>query len=119
MNEHATATAVRKPKVMTVSGEPPKYVPLLRDGDAVEMKSGLVTLAPGESVGEHSTGQHEEQLVIMDGTGSVEAEGLPKQAVTRGNFVYIPPQTKHNVFAANDHSLQYVYIVSKVAPESA
>ena len=39
--------------------------------ETVTMKSGLVVLVPSKSVGKHSTGQHEELLVVLEGSGEM------------------------------------------------
>lgn len=39
--------------------------------ETVTMKSGLVILPPGRSVGKRSTGSHEEMLVILEGRGAM------------------------------------------------
>jgi mannose-6-phosphate isomerase-like protein (cupin superfamily) len=39
--------------------------------ETVTMKSGLVILEPGQTVGRHSTRTHEELLVILEGKGTM------------------------------------------------
>src|SRR5215475_10865470 len=55
--------------------------PLLKGApQTTGMRSGFVQLKPGESVGEHSTQDHEEALVVLHGEGKAEVEG--HEAVT-------------------------------------
>jgi len=61
------------------------------------MRSGFVTLRSGEQVGEHSTKDHEEILVIVEGTGEVEAEGYGRRPVKAGQVVFIPPDDSQRV----------------------
>lgn len=102
------------PLVIVPPAECGRYVPILRHDQTVAMKSGLIRLPPGESVGEHSTEDHEEQLVILDGVGSVTAVGMGSCDIQAGQFVYIPPHTRHNVTADPNHTLRYVFIVCRV-----
>ena len=43
------------------------------------VRSGFVRLQPGETVGWHTTGQHEETLVILRGKGAALIEGQPNR----------------------------------------
>ena len=78
------------------------------------MRSGFVRLKPGESVGAHTTGEHEEALVILKGKGKVEIEGHEAVAVSSRMEVYIPPQARHNVTNTGPEPLEYVYVVAPV-----
>jgi mannose-6-phosphate isomerase-like protein (cupin superfamily) len=76
------------------------------------MRSGVVRLKPGESVGWHSTGQNEESLVILHGTGTAFLEGPGNLGFFAPQIVYIPPTTKHNVQNTGSDLLEYVYVVA-------
>jgi len=76
------------------------------------MRSGFVRLKPSAAVGRHSTGSHEEALVILRGHGEALIEGKPRQPFTAPAFVYIPPDTFHNVTNTGPELLEYVYVVS-------
>ncbi|MFA6553042.1 MAG: cupin domain-containing protein [Patescibacteria group bacterium] len=75
------------------------------------MRSGLSVLKPGESVGEHSTGKHEEILIILKGTALLLANGNKKK-LRAGYVAYNPPHTIHNVTNCGAGILRYVYIVA-------
>lgn len=79
------------------------------------MRSGFVRLAPGKSVGWHSTGANEESLVILRGEGEALVEGQPKRSFAAPHFVYIPPATRHNVANTGSEVLEYVYVVAPAA----
>ncbi|MDD5089007.1 MAG: cupin domain-containing protein [bacterium] len=102
------------PLVIVPPAESERYVPILRRDQTVAMKSGMVTLPPGQSVGEHSTENHEEQLVILEGAGSVTVEGMGCRKIRVGQFAYIPPHTRHNVTADPESPLRYVFTVCQV-----
>ncbi len=90
-----------------------KYLRLLSPGEQTQkMKAGLVILAPGEEIGEHSTEAREEALVILSGQAEISCAGSPAQAVSADSLVYIPAQTKHNVRNAGKQTLKYVFIVT-------
>lgn len=76
------------------------------------MKSGLVELAHGESVGKHSTGQHEEILIVLLGKGEMAFADGSKLPLEGGHALYCPPETEHNVTNSGSDELRYVYVVS-------
>lgn len=76
------------------------------------MMSGFVRLQPGKSVGWHTTGAHEEALVILKGSGEAQIEGRADMRITAPMMVYIPPQTRHNVSNNSVVLLEYVYLVA-------
>jgi quercetin dioxygenase-like cupin family protein len=73
-------------------------------------KSGKVTLSPGESVGEHSTGENEEIIIVLKGRAKIEESNTSK-AVGKGGMHFIPKNSIHNVTNESDDLLQYIYIV--------
>ena len=79
------------------------------------MRGGSVRLKPGESVGWHSTGQNEEALVILRGSGVANVEGRADVPVSARRMAYIPPGTKHNVTNTGREVLEYVWVVAPVA----
>jgi mannose-6-phosphate isomerase-like protein (cupin superfamily) len=79
------------------------------------MRSGFVRLKPGETVGWHTTGAHEEALVILRGEGSALIDGRPAIAFTGPALTYIPPATRHNVSNTGQQVLEYVYVVAPAA----
>jgi len=76
------------------------------------IRSGFVRLKSGETVGWHTTGHHEEALVILDGVGAVLIDGQPRQPFAAPAFAYIPPATRHNVLNTGKTPLEYVYVVA-------
>jgi len=88
------------------------HLPLLTEGVAHRMRAGMVTLGPGEDCGRHSTEDHEELLVILEGRGEAELEGYGALELAAGNVAYIPPGTFHNVHQRGDGELRYVYVVA-------
>ena len=69
---------------MTVLSGPP---------ETATMRSGLVTLEPGKSIGLHSTGANEELLVVLEGSGEfrLEKETLRIEACRGATEVVIAP----------------------------
>ena len=105
----------KRPRVIDWMGGP-SYRPLLEGEPATcGMRSGRVELAPGEEIGEHSTGRHEEVLVVIDGTGQVHVEGHDPLTIRGGQEAYIPPQSTHNVRNTGEATLRYIYVVAPVA----
>ena len=109
----STATA---PRTTRLDLEADGYRPLLEGPPATAgMRSGFVTLAPGKSVGKHSTEQNEELLVVLEGQGEMTFKGGSKLPVKSNSAVYCPPQTEHNVTNTGTDALRYVYIVSNAS----
>jgi quercetin dioxygenase-like cupin family protein len=78
------------------------------------MRSGFVRLKAGSTVGWHTTGKHEETLVILRGKGELLVDGQAKRPFTGPGYAYVPPETRHNVSNAGSDVLEYVYIVAPV-----
>jgi len=76
------------------------------------MRSGFVRLKPWEAVGWHTTGDHEEALVILRGSGEAQIEGRKPMPIASRMMVYIPPATRHNVQNTGRELLEYVYVVA-------
>lgn len=102
---HAKVIPLATDQSSTVLSGPP---------ESVTMRSGLVLLASGKSVGKHSTGQHEEVLIVLEGKGQMtfaDGSSLPVEA---NHAVYCPPATEHNVTNTGSGPLRYVYVVAAV-----
>ena len=78
------------------------------------MRSGRVYLKPGETCGQHSTGQHEEMLVFLSGRGLALIGENDSFQVGEGKVSYIPPHTIHNVKNIGTEPLIYIYCVAPV-----
>ena len=76
------------------------------------MKAGRVYLLPGQSCGQHSTGQREELLVFLSGSGKAIIEGSEPLDIGVGRVAYIPPQTLHDVKNTGTEPLIYIYCVA-------
>ncbi len=86
--------------------------PILTAENANKMKSGMIFLQPGEEVGEHSTNEKEEIIIVLEGKATVEIDGQLFSEVDHGAVVYIPFQTIHNVRNRSDAKLRYIYVAS-------
>jgi quercetin dioxygenase-like cupin family protein len=75
-----------------------------------KIKSGIVELKKGESVGEHTTCDGEEILYILQGEASVEIEGQKIQ-VPKNHAYFINQEKIHNVTNNLDENLVYLYVV--------
>lgn len=109
--EHEQAKPRAKVMKLDSSG---KRHSLLLSGppESVTMKSGLVVLEPNQSVGKHSTGNHEEMLVILEGKGAMLFKDGSKLDLQANLALYCPPQTEHDVVNTGSSVLRYVYVVA-------
>ncbi len=113
------ASAQQKPhaKVVELDRSGAHDLPLLAGPpETVTMKSGLVTLQPGQSVGQHSTAAHEEMLVILEGNGEMKVKDGATLRLDRDHVLYCPPQTTHDVTNTGAGVLRYIYIVAAARP---
>lgn len=102
-----------RPKVVELDSGGKDYLQVLGGPpESVTMKSGLVVLAPNKSVGKHSTGQHEELLVVLEGQGEMSFKDGSRLDVKANHALYCPPETEHNVTNTGRNVLRYVYIVA-------
>jgi len=103
-----------RPKVIPLQSSGKDVSPVLTGPpESVTMKSGLVLLAPGKSVGKHSTERNEELLIVFEGQGEMTFKDGAKLPVKANTAVYCPPKTEHNVTNTGTGLLRYVYVVAK------
>lgn len=98
--------------VKTIIPDGNKYQNILNDKNSSKMHSGFITLKPGEDVGKHTTGKNEELIVVIEGSGIIEAAGV-KRNVKKGDIGYNPPDTEHNVINNSGETMQYIFVVSE------
>ena len=103
-----------RPRVVRLDLAGTDYVPILGGPpESASMRSGLVVLLPGNSVGVHSTGDFEELVIVLEGQGEMQISGQDSLAMDAGVAVYCPPETEHNVVNTGSGPLRYVYVVAK------
>ena len=103
----------QSPFIADLPSDGEKYVPVLNRENAAALKSGLVTLQPGESIGSHNTEEKEELILIIEGAGCIETETNGKQPIKQGQIAFNPPQTQHNVINNSSNILRYLYVVAR------
>ena len=84
---------------------------------SARMKSGLVVLAPGKSVGKHSTEDHEEMVIVLEGKGEMVLADGTKLPIGPNAAAYSPRGTQHDVINTGSGVLRYLYVVSEAGPE--
>jgi mannose-6-phosphate isomerase-like protein (cupin superfamily) len=89
-----------------------EYFEILGEGKSDILHSGRVMLLPGKDCGKHSTGEHEELIIVLSGSGELEVEGIGRTKIRVGMVAYNPVQTEHNVFNTGDKPLTYIYVVA-------
>ena len=104
-----------RPTVVALNSASREYVPVL-DGPprSYTMRAGLIELAPGKSVGRHSTERYEELVIVLEGRGEMLFADGSKLPAVANSAVYCPPETEHDVVNTGTGALRYVYVVSKV-----
>ena len=74
------------------------------------LRSGQVTLAPGDSVSLHSTQGGEELIIPLSGSGQLTGPEMDPLQIESGYVLYNPPQTWHRVSNNSAEPLIYVYV---------
>ena len=106
-----------EPRDFSLDAKGASYFPILTGPPGtMTMRSGLVTLAPGKSVGRHTTAGNEEILVVLEGRGEFRITGGPILPVVGGGALYCPPGREHDVFNTGEGILRYVFVVAKALP---
>lgn len=103
-----------KPQRITLPLDKNECCSILDPSQTMGVQSGLVTLMPGEEVGEHSTGAHEETIIVLEGRGEVQVNGHDHQHAEYGTVFYVPPHMRHNVLNIGEGPLRYIYVVARV-----
>jgi quercetin dioxygenase-like cupin family protein len=94
-------------------GESPRRRLLGGPPETGALKSGLVTLDPGASVGEHDTGPNEEVVVPLEGEGELRVPGQPPLSLFLGVMTYVPSHTRHDVVNTGPGPLRYLYLLAR------
>ena len=103
------------PKVLKFDPQGQGYQRLLGGPpETSTMRSGLVILAPGKSVGEHNTDNYEELVIILQGQADMRITGGETLRLAAGYAAYCPSHTEHDVLNTGTGLLRYVYVVSEV-----
>ena len=90
-----------------------KYQRLLnRDSGTCGIKAGHVILKKGEEIGEHSTNDMEEALVVLKGKGQLVINKKENLDFEDNSVLYVPPETIHNVKNTGEEILEYIFITS-------
>jgi quercetin dioxygenase-like cupin family protein len=111
------ATKDAQPRVLSLDAKGASYLPILTGPPGtLTMRSGLVTLTPGKSVGKHTTADNEEILVVLEGFGEFRITGGPVLPVVGGSAVYCPPRREHDVINTGEGVLRYVFVVARALP---
>jgi len=76
------------------------------------LRSGHVLLAPGKSVGLHTTGEGEEMIIPLSGQGQLSGPAMEPLVVEPGFILYNPPRIYHDVTNTGTVPLSYIYVVA-------
>jgi quercetin dioxygenase-like cupin family protein len=102
------------PKVIKIGAVGQDYVRLLGGPpESFTMRSGMVTLQPGKTVGKHNTEEYEELIIVLEGQGSMILRDGSQLEMKVGIALYCPPDTEHDVKNTGSSPLAYIYVVAK------
>lgn len=100
-------------RIIDIPADDSNYFRIIERGKSVTMHSGRVFLKAGENVGEHSTEDYEELIIILKGAGEAENQAKERFKIKEGQVIYIPPNSTHNIYNTSSEPLIYIYIVAK------
>lgn len=90
--------------------------PVVLPPQSTRFKSRVVALAPGASVGLHTTHRREELVVVLEGRGELRLpateEGGRTLPLVAGKAAYVPPETPHDIANTGSGPLRYLYVVA-------
>jgi quercetin dioxygenase-like cupin family protein len=112
----APSAAAAAPRVKVVALEPGDqsyFLLLAGPPETKSIRSGLVTLAPGKSIGVHNTKTNEEMIIPLEGQGELRIAGLDPIVLKPGLVTYAPPHTEHDVVNTGEGRLRYIFIVAR------
>lgn len=66
----------------------------------------LMSLAPGEDIGEEVYGEIDQITVVVDGTGKLEIPGEEDDAVEVGDLIFTPAGVQHNIINDSEGDLK-------------
>jgi quercetin dioxygenase-like cupin family protein len=115
-NDTTSAAAAVTPQIKSVALDPGNrpYVLLLEGPpETKSFRSGLVTLAPGKSIGVHNSGINEEMLVPLEGEGELRFPDHPPLALRPGVITYAPAHSEHDVINTGTGRLRYIFILAR------
>jgi len=102
------------PRVIDLDAADSNYFLILNGPpESVTMRSGLVTLSPGDSVGVHSTKSFEELITVLEGQGEMRFTAHESLPIRAGVALYVPPETEHNVVNTGSGPLRYIFTVAE------
>jgi mannose-6-phosphate isomerase-like protein (cupin superfamily) len=102
------------PKVIRLDPAGKDYLRVLSGPpETATMHAGVVTLAPGKSVGKHSTEKFEELVIVLEGRAEMKISGGEVLPLARGFAAYCPPHTEHDVLNTGTGPLRYIYIAAE------
>jgi mannose-6-phosphate isomerase-like protein (cupin superfamily) len=109
----AQSAAQPRPKVIVLDRSENGIQPVLNGPpETATMRSGYVVLDPGHAVGKHSTENHEEVLIVLEGQGEMLFHDGATLELKAHTALYCPPQTEHDVKNTGSAKLRYVYVVA-------
>jgi mannose-6-phosphate isomerase-like protein (cupin superfamily) len=113
-NSNSRSVISMVPKVIKLDSTGKDYLRVLGGPpESSSMRSGLVTLAPNKSVGKHSTENYEELVIVFEGSGRMDITDGDSLSFTKGEVLYCPPFTEHNVTNTGNEILRYLYVVAE------
>ena len=108
--------SIAQPEAKVIQADVPgkDYVPLLGGPpETFTMRSGAVTLQPGQTVGKHNTEINEEVIVVLEGEGALLLSDGRELPLKVGTVAYCPPDTEHDVKNMGSTVMRYIYVVAR------
>ncbi|OQX92817.1 MAG: hypothetical protein B6D58_00875 [candidate division Zixibacteria bacterium 4484_95] len=113
-DENLKSINIKTPLIVNLPDEYTEHFEILNKSQTATMRSGLVTLQPGQDVGSHNTENYEELIIVLEGNGELKTDSIGRRKISKQQVAFNPPHTQHNVYNTGSKPLRYIYIVAKV-----
>lgn len=103
-----------KPSLIEIDESTSRMSILKSNANSIKLHSGYVLLKSKEEVGLHDSKNYEELIIVLEGEGKFVSDRA-ELYFKKGNIIYCPPNTKHNVINESQKELKYIYVAVKIS----
>jgi mannose-6-phosphate isomerase-like protein (cupin superfamily) len=90
--------------IITQTQENTDYCKVIATG--ADSQLVLMSLAPGEDIGEEVYGEVDQITVVVDGTGKLEVPGEDDDEIEVGDLIFTPAGVQHNIINNSEGDLK-------------
>lgn len=103
-----------KPSLIEIDENISRMSILKSNTNSIKLQSGYVLLKSKEEVGLHDSKDYEEIIIVLEGEGKFVSDQAELH-FKKGNIIYCPPKTRHNIINESPKELKYIYVATKIS----